>query len=138
MHVWALGLSCETPAAPPDRAVALQKTPPKFHEKAPKREKKEIVAGRGKKKREIWGSPPFGAPPFGAHPSSPPSSGPHLSRFGPPTLRCPHPSGPYPTHTKTPTQTQTHTHRPTQTHRHTHRHQHRPRHTHTPTQTHMG
>ena len=54
MHVWALGLSCETPAAPPDRAAgartrqpenskrahlrvpALQ-TPPKFHEKDQKR-----------------------------------------------------------------------------------------------------
>ena len=58
VHVWALGLSCETPAAPPDRAAgartrqpenserahlsapALQ-TPPKFHEKDQKRGRKE-------------------------------------------------------------------------------------------------
>ena len=63
MHVWALGLSCETPAAPPDRAAgartrqpenskrahfrapALQ-TPPKFHER-PKREKEERKLWRG-------------------------------------------------------------------------------------------
>ena len=86
MHVWALGLSCETPAAPPDRAAgartrqpenskrahfrapALQ-TPPKFHEKTPRETQRERNGGeKGKKKREILGPPPFGAPPFGAPP----------------------------------------------------------------------
>ena len=81
VHVWVLGLSCETPAAPPDRAAwartrqpenskrALRriKTPPKFHEKTPRETQWERNGGgKGKKKREILGPPPFGAPPFGA------------------------------------------------------------------------
>ena len=92
MHIWALGLSCETPAAPPDRAAgartrqpenskrahfrapALQ-TPPKFHARTPReRKKKENCGGGGKKKREILGPPPFKAPPFGA----PPFGAPHF------------------------------------------------------------
>ena len=67
------------------------------------RRKKEHCGGRGEKKREILGPPPFGAPPFGAppfgappfgappfgpHPSGPHPSGPHPS--------VPHPSGPHP------------------------------------------
>ena len=75
MHVWALGLSCETPAAPPDRAAgartrqpenskrahftapALQ-TPPKFHERTPReRKKKENCGGKREKKRENFGPP---------------------------------------------------------------------------------
>ena len=37
-------------------------TPPKFHEETPKRGKKELkLCGRGQKKREILGPPPFGA-----------------------------------------------------------------------------
>ena len=86
MHVWALGLSCETPAAPPNRAAgartsqpenskrahfrapALQ-TPPKFHEKDQKEEKNEFCGGREK----FWASHPSGPPPFRApHPSGPP------------------------------------------------------------------
>ena len=52
-------------------APTLQ-TPPKFHEKTPEREEKnEFCGGRGKKKREILGLPPFGPPPFGPHPSGP-------------------------------------------------------------------
>ena len=77
----------------------------------------QIVAGGGKKKREILGSPPFWAPPFwappfgaplflglgpppfrphpsGLHPSGLHSSGPQP--FGAPTLRGPNPSGPHP------------------------------------------
>ena len=47
------------------RAPALQTTP-KFHARTPReRKKKENCGGRGKKKREILGPPPFGAPPFG-------------------------------------------------------------------------
>ena len=114
MHVWALGLSCETRAAPPDRAAgashyenskraylnvpALQ-TPSKFHERTPReRRKNEISGGREKKKREI-----LGPPPFGPHPSAPTlraptppgsPSGPHPS--GPPPLRAPTPPGPHP------------------------------------------
>ena len=90
------GLSCETPAAPPDRAAgapirqpknskrahlrvpALQ-TPPKFHERTPReRKKKENCGGRREKKARNFGpptvqappfrDPPFGAPPFGAPP----------------------------------------------------------------------
>ena len=53
-------------------------TPPKFHETTPRRRKNEKSGGRGKKKREILGSPPFRAPPFraplflnfGLHPSN--------------------------------------------------------------------
>ena len=113
MHVWALGLSCETPAAPPVRAAgartrqpenskrahfrapALQ-TPPKFHVRTPReRKKKKIVAGKGKKNAKFWAPHPSGlhpsgstlrAPPFGA----PTLRGPTFSRFGPP------PSGPPP------------------------------------------
>ena len=75
MHIWALGLSCETPAAPPDRAAgartrqpenskrahlsapALQ-TPPKFHERTPReRKKKENCGGRREKKARNFGPP---------------------------------------------------------------------------------
>ena len=76
----ALGLSCETVVAPPDRAAgartrqpenskrahlrvpALQ-TPPKFNEKTPRETRKnEISGGREKKKREILGGPAEGGP----------------------------------------------------------------------------
>ena len=85
MHVWALGLSCETPAAPPDRAAGAHTTArelqtctferpgasntTKIPRKRPKeREKrKKTVAGEGKKKREI----------LGPHRSGPHSLGPH-------------------------------------------------------------
>ena len=100
------------------RDPALQ-TPPKFHERTPKREKKERKLWRDReKKREIFGpptlrsptlrgptprgatlrvptlrGPPFGSPPFpglGSHPSGPHPSGPHPSG--------PHPSVPPPLH----------------------------------------
>ena len=115
MHVWALGLSCETPAAPADQGAGARTRQPenskRAHFMAPALQKPH-QKGRG----EILGPPPFGAPPFGAppfgvphpsgcptlwgappfgvpHPSGPHLSGPHLSGFGPPTLRGPHPSG---------------------------------------------
>ena len=71
------------------RVPALQ-TPPKFHEKNPKRGKKGMILWREReKKREILGLPPFGAPPFGVPPFTPvPSSDPHP--LGP------HTSGPAP------------------------------------------
>ena len=97
MHVWALGLSCETPAAPPDRAAgartrqpenskrahlsaqALQ-TPPNFHEKTPREGRKERKweREREKKSAKFW-----------------------ALRLRAPTLRAPHaavpdPSGPIP------------------------------------------
>ena len=65
------------------------KTPPKFNERTPEREKKERKLGREReKKREILGLPPFWAPPFGAplflglgpHPERPPPFG--ASQFG--------------------------------------------------------
>ena len=96
VHVRALRLSCETPAAPPDRAAgartqqpenskrahfrapALQ-TPPKFHERTPReRKKKENCGGRREKKARNFGpptllgstllAPPFWTPPFWAPP----------------------------------------------------------------------
>ena len=92
-----LGLSCETPAAPPNRAagartrqpenskrahlsvLALQ-TPPKFHEKTPREGRKERILRRDREKK----SAKFWAP----HPSAPHRSNPHPSG--------PHPSGPPP------------------------------------------
>ena len=43
--------------------------------------KNENCSGKGRKKREIWGSPSLRGPPFGTHPS-----GPHCSWFGGPAL----------------------------------------------------
>ena len=106
MHVWALWLSCETPAAPPDRAAgartrqpenskrahftapALQ-TPPKFHERTPReRKKKENCGGKREKKTRNFGLPTLsGLHPSGLHPSGPPP-------FGAPTLWGPHLRGP--------------------------------------------
>ena len=57
------------------RAPALQ-TPPKFHEKTPRETQKERNGGgKRKKKREIFGPPPFGAPPFEAPPFRAPPFG---------------------------------------------------------------
>ena len=100
VHVWALGLSCETPAAPPDRAAgartrqpenskrahlsapALQ-TPPKFHEKTPREGKKERIFRRDREKKS--------------------------AKFRAPTLRTPTLRGPTLLHPPTTTQ---HTHPP--------------------------
>ena len=87
------------------RVGALQ-TPPKFHEKTPKREREENEFCGGRK-REILGLPtlrplPFGAPPFRAPPSGPSpfgappflGLGSHLSgRSRPPPFGAP-PRGP--------------------------------------------
>ena len=91
-------MSCETPAARSRRgftrqpenskrahltAPALQ-TPPKFHERTPKRgRKKDNCGGRGGKSAKCW-APPLGAPPF----VSPPSGVPLFPGLGP-TLRGP-------------------------------------------------
>ena len=79
MPVWALGLSCEAPAAPkplrePKRAhfkVPALQTPPKFNEKTPRERQKERKWWREREeKREILGHPsgfsPFGAQQFGS------------------------------------------------------------------------
>ena len=81
-----LGLSCETPAAPPDQAAGASHDSPrtpnvhisgphrfKHHQNSTKgpqesERRKKIVAEEGKKKREILGPTPFGAPPFRAPP----------------------------------------------------------------------
>ena len=80
VHIWALGLSCETPAAPPDRAagartrqpenskrahlrVPVLKTPPKFNEKTPREGRTNLAAG-GEKSAKLW---------VGLHPSGPPT-----------------------------------------------------------------
>ena len=94
------------------RTPALQ-TPPKFHEKTPRETQKERNGGgKGKKKREILGLPPFGAPPFGAHPSgAPPFGAPLFLGSGLPPLGAPPfgapqsgppPSGPSPLRGPTP------------------------------------
>ena len=128
VRVWALGLSCGTPAAPPDRAAeartrqpenskrahlsvpALQ-TPPKFNEKTPReRRKNEISGGREQKKSEILGLQLFGPHPSGPHhPSGPQPFGPPPFGPPPPTLRAPlflgsgpHPSAPPPLRAPTP------------------------------------
>ena len=101
MHVWALGLSCETPAAPPDRAAgartrqpenskrahfrapALQNTTKNSTRRPPERHRNsETVAGKGRKSAKFWAPPPFGAPPF----RGPTLRGPTLQG---PTLRGP-------------------------------------------------
>ena len=83
MHVWSFRLSCETPAAPPNRAAgartrqpenskrahlrvpALQ-TPPKFNEKTPReRRKNEISGGREKKSAKFWAVQGKGGPAEG-------------------------------------------------------------------------
>ena len=103
MHVWALGLSRETPAASgPPGGPGLHKS----HQKITRRQidtKRAKWWRERKKKRGILGPPPFGAPPFGPHPSRPHPSGPHYSGtppFGPhpsgPHPSRPHPSGPHP------------------------------------------
>ena len=111
MHVWALGLSCETPAAPPDRAagagtrqpenskrahlsVPTLQTPPKFHEKTPREGRKERILRReGEKRAKFWASHPSGLHPSGLHPSGLHSSGLHPSGLHPSGL---HPSGLHP------------------------------------------
>ena len=81
MHIWALGLSCEPPAAlgPPGfhstteelqtctfQAPAFKNTTKIPLEGHPERHKKsEMVVGE-RKNREILGTPPFRASPFGA------------------------------------------------------------------------
>ena len=70
------------------RGPALQ-TPPKFHERTPKRGRKKEKCGGRAKKREILVPPPFRAPhPSGPHPSRLPPFGPHeeeeLSLAAPP------------------------------------------------------
>ena len=115
MHVWALGLSCETPAAPPDRAAgartrqpenskrahlsapALQ-TPPKFHEKTTREEEKsEFLRRNREKKARNFGLPTLRGPTLrGPTLRGPTLRGPTLQ--GPtlqgPTLRGPTLRGP--------------------------------------------
>ena len=98
MHIWPLGLSCETPAAPPDRAARGSHTTArelqtctfqgtcasKHHQNSTRRpserhKNSETVAGKGRKSAKFW------AP----HPS-----GPQTHRGS--TLLGPHPSGPPP------------------------------------------
>ena len=108
MHVWALGLSCETPAAPPDRAArartrqpenskrahlsapALQ-TPPTFHEKTPREGRKERILRRDREKKsaKFWAPHPSAPDPSGPHPSGPHPWGPTFSGFGPPPFGAP-------------------------------------------------
>ena len=70
--------------------VPAFKTPPKFHEKTPKREKKEIKFCSPTLWAHVSGTPrlgatPFGAPPFGPPPFEPPIRAPTISGFGPPS-----------------------------------------------------
>ena len=79
VHVWALGLWCETPAASGQLRLRELQTctfdgpgASKLHQKTTRThtvsEKKSETGGGRRKKREILGPPPFGAPPFGAPP----------------------------------------------------------------------
>ena len=64
----AAGASHDSPRTP--------KTPPKKHKKTPRETQKERNGdGKGKKKRDFFGPPPFGAPPFGAPPFGAPPFG---------------------------------------------------------------
>ena len=89
----ATGALHDSPRTPNVHIFGSQpsKTPPKFNETTPKREKKRKKIVAGEKKRAKFGSPhpsgptfsrfgpaPFGAQQFGPHPSGPHPSGPHL------------------------------------------------------------
>ena len=94
MYVWALGLSCETPAGLHMTRASTLQTPQKFHEKTPRETEKKAKMGAGEDKKKAkcslphpLGPPPFGATLFGAPPfgaqywvwASPPR--PDLARF---------------------------------------------------------
>ena len=120
MHVWALGLSCETRAAsgPPGLHTttrelrtctfdgpALPNTTKKPREPPPERETKRanMEREREKKKRNFLGPPTLHFSTFGPHPSGPHPSGHHPSGHHPsghhPSghhASGPHPSGPHP------------------------------------------
>ena len=116
MHVWALSGCHVKPrrphqTGPPGLAHDSPRTPHvhisgprrfKHHQNSTKgpqerERRKKIVAGRGKKTREILGPPPFWAPPFWAPPFwAPPFWAPPFwaPPFGAPTLRAPTLRGP--------------------------------------------
>ena len=111
MHVWALWLSCETPAAsgPPGLHTTARElqtctfegpgasNTTKIPRERPKEREKRMknCGGRGKKKREILGPHPSGPHPSGLHPWGLHPWGLHpwgLHPSGHPSE--PHPSGP--------------------------------------------
>ena len=98
MHVWALWLSCETPAAPPDGPQGLahdnQRTPnvhierpspsntTKIPREDPEREERmKFLVGESIKARN-FGPPPFGPPPSWPHPFGPPFGPTKLAKCG--------------------------------------------------------
>ena len=126
MHIWALGLSCETPAAPvgltsepscrgftrqPEnskrahfRAPALQNTT-KIPREDPQRDTETAKRWREREEKARNFGPPTPSGPtllgptlLGPHPSGPHPSGPHPSGPHPsgPHPSGPHPSGPHP------------------------------------------
>ena len=105
MLLWALGLSCETPAAvgPPvfhttarelqtctlkgPGASSTTKIPREDPQRERERKRTKMRSREGKNSAKFWashpsGAPPFGAPPFGAPPFGLPPSGSRPS--GPP------------------------------------------------------
>ena len=107
VHVWALGLSCETPAAPtrPGRrgftrqpenskrahlsAPALQ-TPPKFHEKTPREGRKERILRRDREKSAKFWAPTLRGPTLrGPTLRAPTLRAPTFSGLGPPPFGAP-------------------------------------------------
>ena len=99
MHVWALGLSCETPMAsgPPGFSHDNPRTPnvhirvsqrlQKHHQNStrrhPERHKKsEMRAGEEKKSAEFWASHPSTPHPSGPHPFGAPPFGPSNFSLG--------------------------------------------------------
>ena len=86
-------------------APGIQKHHQNSTRRDPEREEKnEFCGGRGKKKREILGSPPFGPPPFGPHPSNPHPSNPHPSNLHPSNPNPSQPTHDNSTHIKKPEQ----------------------------------
>ena len=116
MHIWALGQSCETPAAPPDRAAGVRTRQPKnsnghisghlrfkHHQNSTQgpqereKEERKLWWRREKKARNVGppalrGSPLLGSTLLGSTLLGPTLRGPTFSRFGASTLWAPHPS----------------------------------------------
>ena len=88
VHVWALRLSCETPAAPPQTCSNTTK----IQREDTQRDTETAKRWREREEKERNFGPPH---PSGPHTSGPPPfRGPHLSApFQGPTLSGPHPFG---------------------------------------------
>ena len=126
MHDWALGLSCETPAA----SGTLQK-PPKFHQKTPREGRQERILRREreKKRAKFWAVQGKGVQGKGGPGKGGPGKG-GLGKGGSrgtehdqtKNLKPPHGNSENQPTPHKHTQTHTNTHKHTQTHTNTHKH----------------